>query len=441
MVKRLRSSDEVPMTRLRDPALPRRSLLLAAGSPVLAAPAVRAQPALEIVFYHYQTGVAQRALRMILDRFQAENAGITVRDIFVQSEQITAQVQAAIAARRPVDAAQVIGKNILFFIANLPAAPINEDRAANQWLARYLPNFLDLGRVGDDIFSLPHSYGTPQIYMNLDLFRQAGLDAERAPATWDEVIAAAIRIRERTNRAGVAHLHAANKDYGTMLWVMNNGADYLSPDGMRALFGSLRGIEALQTWADLFVRHRVTPIATDQQWTAAFRAGQMGMYLTSSAGLRAFVEAARGRFELGVAKYPTFGERPRRVPASGAALMLFAPAGPRRAATVRMFEYFSRREVANLWSRETGYMPLSRDPLADPAMAEYLRDFPLVRHSIEQMADTVETARWAPNGAIEAQIEVSNLVSALWAGRGPAAELVPPAIERINGILARRNPA
>jgi hypothetical protein len=74
-------------------------------------------------------------------------------------------------------------------------------------------------------------------------------------------------------------------------------------------------------------------------------------------------------------------------------------------------------------------------------MAQYLRDFPLVRHSIEQMADTVETARWAPNGAIESQIEVSNLVSALWAGRGPAAELVPPAIERINGILARLNPA
>jgi len=429
------------MTCRRKAALSRRSLILAAGGSVLAAPALRAQTSVEVVFYHYQTGGAQRALRGILDRFQADNPGITVRDVFAQSEQITAQVQAAIAARRPVDAAQVIGKNILFFTANLPAAPINEDRAANEWLARYLPNFLDLGRVGEDIFSLPHSYGTPQIYMNLDLFRQAGVDADRAPATWDEVIAAAIRIRERTGRAGVAHLHAANKDYGTMLWVMNNGADYLSPDGMRALFGSPRGIEAIQTWADLAVRHRVMPVATDQQWTAAFRAGQMGMYMTSSAALRASVEAARGRYELGVAKYPTFGGRPRRVPASGAALMMFAPPGPSRQATVRMFEYFSRREVANLWSRETGYMPLSRDPLEDPAMAQYVREFPLVRPSIEQMAETVETARWAPNGAIEAQIEVSNLISALWAGRGSAAELTPSAIERINAILARLNPA
>jgi len=418
-----------------------RRTLLGTGAALLAAPALRAQTAVELVVYHYQTGGAARVFRQILDRFQAETPGITVRDIFKQSEQITAEVQAAIAARRPVDAAQVIGKNILFFTTNLPAAPINGDRAANEWLARYLPHFLDLGRVGDDVFALPHSYGTPQIYMNLDLFQQAGLDTDRAPATWDEVIAAAIRIRERTNRAGVAHLHAANKDYGTMLWVMNNGAEYLSKDGMRALFDDARGIEALQTWADLAVRHRVMPIATDQQWTAAFRAGQMGMYMTSSAGLRASVQAAEGRYRLGVAKYPTFGDRPRRVPASGAAMMMFAPAGARRVATVRMFEYLSRREIANLWSRETGYMPLSRDPLADPAMAQYVEQFPLVRSSIEQMPDTVGTAVWAPNGAIEAQIEVSNLVSALWAGRGPAAELVPPAVQRVNAILARLNPA
>ncbi len=428
------------MTR-RPTTTTRRSLVLAAGAGVLAAPALRAQTAIELVFYHYQTGAAQRTLRVILDRFQAANPGITVRDIFAQSEQITTQVQAAIAARRPVDVAQVIGKNILFFTANLPAAPINGDRSANEWLAGYLPHFLDLGRVGDDIFALPHSYGTPQIYMNLDLFEQAGVDTATAPRTWDEVIAAAIRIRERTGRAGVAHLHAANKDYGTMLWVMNNGADYLSADGMRAMFDSPRGIEAIQTWADLVVRHRVTPIATDQQWTAAFRAGQMGMYMTSSAGLRASVAAAEGRYRLGVAKYPTFGERPRRVPASGAALMMFAPAGPRREATVRMFAYLSQREVTNFWSRETGYMPLSRDPLEDPAMAQYVRDFPLVRSSIEQMPDTVGTAVWAPNGAIEAQIEVSNLISALWANRGPATELVPPAVERINAILARLNRA
>jgi hypothetical protein len=111
------------------------------------------------------------------------------------------------------------------------------------------------------------------------------------------------------------------------------------------------------------------------------------MYMTSSAALRSFVASAQGKFDLGVANYPRFGEVPRRVPNSGAAVMVFAPEGPRRQASIRLLEFFSRREVANRWSRETGYMPLSVDPLADPAMAAYAQAFPYVQPSIRQMAE------------------------------------------------------
>ena len=38
------------------------------------------------------------------------------------------------------------------------------------WLDAYLPNFLDLGRVGERIYAIPHAYGTPMLYWNKDLF-------------------------------------------------------------------------------------------------------------------------------------------------------------------------------------------------------------------------------------------------------------------------------
>lgn len=417
----------------------RRFALIAAAF-LLCAGAWPAAAATTIVFYHYQAAGSAQVLRAILDEFERANPDVTVREVFKQSEQITAELQAAIAARRPVDLAQVIGKNIVFHMSNLPAAPLNEDPRANAWLARYLPQFLDLGRVGERIYAIPHSYGTPMIYMNLDLFRQAGLDPARPPQTWDEAVQAAVQITQRTGRPGLLHLTASMRDYGTMLMVTNAGGTYLAPDGRRALFDSPQGVAALQLWQDLVVRYRVAPIMNDQQMTAAFQAGQVGMYLTSSAALRGFAAAAQGRFALGVAQYPRFGEHPRRVPNSGAAVMMFAPAGPRREATLRLLEFFSRREVANRWARETGYMPLSLDPLADPEMARYVESFPLVRPVVAQMAETIDTARWPPRGAIEAQTEVSNLIDALWAGRGPASELVPPAVARINETLRRFNP-
>ena len=418
-------------------SISRRALVGAAATLglSLAAIAAPAQEPVTITFFHYQTGNYD-ALRAILDDFEVENPDIVVEDVFSQSQQITADVQAALAAGRQVDIATVIGKNIIFFLNNTPAVPLNTGPDGAEWLDAYLPNFLDLGRVGEEIYAIPHAYGTPMIYYNRDLFEAAGLDPDVPPTTWPAVIEAAQTIQAATGIAGVAHLHASNKDYGTMLMVTNAGAEYLSEDGRCALFDSEPGIAVLQMWQDLANTHDVMPIANDRQWSAAFQAGQLAMYMTSSAALRAFVASAEGNFDLGVANYPLFeAGLDRRVPNSGGALMLYSPEGPRRDAALRLLAYLSAREVSNRWARESGYMPVAQDPLADPAMAAYVETFPLVQPVIRQMAETVPTATWGEVAALEAQTIVSDLIDALWADEGPAAELVPVAVARMNEVM------
>lgn len=389
----------------------------------------------EITFYHYQTGSAE-VLRSILDEFEAQNPGITVTDVFKQSQQITGEVQAALAAGRPVDIATVIGKNIVFFLNNTPAVDTVEASAGDTaWLDGYLPNFLDLGRVDDAIFAIPHAYGTPMIYYNKDIFREAGLDPEIPPKTWDEVMAYAKQITETTGKPGVAHLHASMGDYGTMVMVTNAGATYLTADGTEAKFDSPEGIAMLQIWQDM-AKTGVMPVATDREWGTAFQAGQMGMYMTSSAALRGYVAAAEGNFEIGVANYPLFGDSPRRVNNSGGALMLYSPEGPRREAAVKLLRFISQKEIANRWSRDSGYMPLIQDPLTDPAMAEYVESFPYVAPVIAQMAETVPTAVWPAKGTLEAQTHIRAMLDELWAAKRPAAEIVPEAVARVNEALA-----
>lgn len=393
----------------------------------------------EIAFYHYQSGGSYDVFRGILDEFEAANPDITVRDIFAQSEQITAEVQAALAAGRPVDIATVIGKNIVFFLNNTGAVDmVAASKGDTAWLDGYLPNFLDLGRVDDAVYAIPHAYGTPMLYYNKDIFTQAGLDPEAPPLTWDEFLAAGKTIAETTGLAGGAHLHASMGDYGTMVMVNNAGASYLNADGTKAEFDTPEGIAALQNWQDM-ATSGMMPIAGDTDWSAAFNAGQMGMYITSSAGLRGTVAAAEGKFELGVANYPLFGDKPRRVSNSGAALMLYAPEGERRDASMALLRFISQKEVANRWSRESGYMPLIQDPLSDPAMAAYVADFPYVRPVIAQMADTIPTNVWPAKGTLEAQTEIRAMLDELWAGERPAAEIVPEVVARVNAALAVNN--
>lgn len=390
----------------------------------------------EITFYHYQTGGNYEAFRTILDEFEAANEGVTVRDIFSQSQQITAEVQAALAANRPVDIATVIGKNIVFFLSNTDAVDmVAASQGDTAWLDGYLPNFLDLGRVGDAAYAIPHAYGTPMLYYNKDIFVEAGLDPEAPPATWDAFLEAGKTISETTGKPGGAHLHAAMGDYGTMVMVTNAGATYLTADGTEARFDSPEGIAALQNWQDM-AKSGMMPIATDRDWSGAFMGGQMGMYITSSAALRGTVAAAEGSFELGVANYPLFGDAPRRVNNSGAALMLYSKEPEKQAASMALLRFISQKDIANRWSRESGYMPLIQDPLSDPAMQAYVEAFPYVVPVIEQMSQTVPTNVWPAKGTLEAQTIIRAMLDDLWAAKRPASEIVPEAVARVNDALA-----
>lgn len=390
----------------------------------------------EITFYHYQSGGNYDAFRAILDDFEAQNDDITVKDIFAQSQQITAEVQAALAAGRPVDVATVIGKNIVYFLNNTDAVDLVEaSNGDTEWLDGYLPNFLDLGRVDDAVYAIPHAYGTPMLYYNRDIFAEAGLDPETPPATWAEFLAAGKTITETTGKPGGAHLHASMGDYGTMVMVTNAGATYLNADGTEAQFGSPEGVAALQNWQDM-AKSGMMPIATDRDWSGAFMGGQMGMYITSSAALRSAVDASEGKFELGVANYPLFGDAPRRVNNSGAALMLYSKDAEKQAASMALLRFISQKEIANGWSRASGYMPVVQDPLSDPAMQEYVDSFPYVEPVIAQMSQTVPTNVWPAKGTLEAQTVIRAMLDELWAAKRPASEIVPEAVAKVNAALA-----
>jgi ABC-type glycerol-3-phosphate transport system substrate-binding protein len=401
--------------------------------------AARAQQT-EIVIYHYQTDKRHEALKEVFRRFEAENADIKIVEIFKPDQTITADTQAALAARRPVDIATIAGRNVYFMSRNTAAVPVNQDPGKAAFLDNYLPQFLDVGRRGDKIFAMPYAFGTPMLYFNKDIFRKAGLDPDAPLRTWDDIISAAKTVQEKTGMAGVAHLTAGNKDYGTMLMVANAGGTYLNAEGDKLMFDSLEGIAGLQLWQDLVIKHKVLPIANDAQWTAAFFGGRLAMHITSSAGLRQMVQQSQGKFELGVANYPLFpGRSERKVPNSGATFMLYAPAGPKREASLKFLAFMSRLEIANYWSRESGYMPLLKDPLRDPEMKKYVDEFPYVRPVLAQMPDTISTYVWAEKGALEAQSIVSKLIDDLWAGKGSAAELVPVAVRQGNAALAKTN--
>ena len=74
-----------------------------------------------------------------------------------------------------------------------------EDRA---WLDSFYPAFLANGRIGGHTWGVPFQRSTIVLYWNKNVFKDAGLDPERAPQTWVEHAEMAAKISKPDGRWG-----------------------------------------------------------------------------------------------------------------------------------------------------------------------------------------------------------------------------------------------
>ena len=63
-------------------------------------------------------------------------------------------------------------------------------------------NALALGKIDDKTYGLAFTFSTPILYINGKLFEDAGLDPDSPPKSWDEMLAMAKMIKEKTGKDG-----------------------------------------------------------------------------------------------------------------------------------------------------------------------------------------------------------------------------------------------
>ena len=62
--------------------------------------------------------------------------------------------------------------------------PASEDQA---WVQGFYAAFMQNSQAGTRIWSIPFQRSTIVLYWNKEMFREAGLDANKPPATWNTV--------------------------------------------------------------------------------------------------------------------------------------------------------------------------------------------------------------------------------------------------------------
>jgi sn-glycerol 3-phosphate transport system substrate-binding protein len=382
---------------MRTPLASRRSLL-AAGATLggaLAMPAIgRAQGVVEVEFYFPVAvgGPIPKIIDALCADFGRENPSIRMKPIYAGTyvDTLTKAITATKAGQGPqmavvlaVDAYTLADDELLIPFDRIATSA--EDRA---WLASFYPAFMRNGTIDGKIWGIPFQRSTIVQYYNKDAFREAGLDPEKPPTTWEELTAHAAKLTRREGDR-VARWGVQIPASGFPYWLfqalaIQAGAELANANGTRVNYNDPGSIEALQYWIDLAQKHKVHPPGIVEWGTTPrdFLEGKVAMMWTTTGNLTNI--RTNARFPFGVGMLPAH-KRPGS-PTGGGNFHLFKGATPaQQQASLAFLKWVTSPERAAQWGIETGYVAVRPDAWETAAMKKYVADFPAAAVARDQL--------------------------------------------------------
>jgi multiple sugar transport system substrate-binding protein len=140
-------------------------------------------------------GADQGFLPDLVQQFNCENPGINLELTLIPDPQVFQKYSTAAASGSGPDIVAVAIDQLPQYLSSGWLQDITADVNALPYKDTLSPAHLSQGTVDGKNYNVPLTADVSLLYWNKDLFQQAGLDPEKAPATWDEIRSDAQAVR------------------------------------------------------------------------------------------------------------------------------------------------------------------------------------------------------------------------------------------------------
>lgn len=229
-------------------------------------------------------------------------------------------------------------------------------------------------------YGLPWVQGSRVLFYNRELFRRAGLDPDRPPQTWDDLLDASKRIGTLgTGIYGfgqnIGEKYILYKKFMAFAW--GNGGDVFDAQG-NVTVNSPAMIEALEFYLSL------APFSLQEKQEVLdqyFKTGRLGMQISGAWNIKNYrLEAPDLDYAVALVPKPA-ADRGEHVSFAGAEMLVVFRGSPRKEAALRLARFLQAYPQAKALSLSAGSVfPAAREALADSA---FIAD-PRVRVFVEQ---------------------------------------------------------
>jgi sn-glycerol 3-phosphate transport system substrate-binding protein len=359
--------------------------MIAAAALAAVSLGAQAQAPTEISFF-YPVAVGGPITKLI-DEFAADfakdNPGIKVTPIYAGSYQDT--IVKALTAHKsgnPPVTSVLLSTDMFTLIDEDAIVPIDDfvktadDKA---WLGSFYKAFMLNSQSGGKTWGVPFQRSTIVMYYNKELFKAAGLDPNKPPATWAEMADAAKKLTVKDASGKVTQYGVQIPSSGFPYWLfqalaIENGVAMANDAGNAVKFDDPAVIEALQYWIDL-TKQGVHPPGIVEWGTTPkdFFEKKVAMMWTTTGNLTNV--RTNAKFDFGVAMLPA-GKK-RGSPTGGGNFYIFKKATPaQQEAAFKFAKWITQPERAAKWSMDTGYVAISEAAYNTAALKKYGADFP-----------------------------------------------------------------
>ncbi|MFN4214949.1 ABC transporter substrate-binding protein [Exiguobacterium sp.] len=378
----------------------------------------------EVVFWHAMSGDLETALNNQVDAFNESQDDYEVKPIFQGTyEEALTKFNAVAGSPDAPAIMQTFEVGTKYMIDTNKITPVQEfiDKE-NFDTGAWEENILSYYQVDGKQYSMPFNSSTPVLIYNKDAFKEAGLDPEQAPRTYDELKQAA-KALTTDDQTGFTILN-----YGWFFeqLVAAQGGLYVDNDNGRsgaptkAVFDGEEGQNAFNLIKDMY--DEKTFMNVGQNWDdmrAAFQSGNVAMYLDSSAGVRTVVDNAP--FDVGVSYLPVPNEADREGVVIGGASLWMGDgiADETKQGAWEFMKHVASKEAQAKWHVETGYFAINPDAYNEPIVEEVWAEYPQLKVTVDQLSETKTSP--ATQGALissfpQSRQSVVNAMESLYQG-------------------------
>ncbi len=360
----------------------------------------------------------------LVEEFEKQHPGIKIEAVNIPFDGLEPKILTALATQTAPDIARVD-------VAFLPKLAIRGALyALDQFRVESIkselrPVALSSCIVDGKTYGIPDQVNGLCLFYNKELFREAGLDPNKPPSSWDEFIDYAKKLTNKEK--GVYGFGMKNSLWWTLPFIYSFGGDLLTPDNKHCALTSDEAIAGFQFKVDLYAKYRVEGGA----WRSGGIRDDMGfqsqVYAMIFNGPWAVKGLERSGIDFGVALIPK-GPKGYATNVGGNNMVVFSTSKhPKEAAQFLMF--IASKDSQAKWANSLGQVPVNMlaDGLIDFSRHPYLKIF------MEQM----KYAKPRPPIASYPEIEndVNPEMQAALDGKKSVREAMEAACKKVDAIL------